>query len=746
MKLEQLVNSKYSHVVSVEPMTDGSAIIYTRQNDSVSSHSIPFKPFVLMKDESLLDGFFADDEIAITRLKGSAPLSTLVSLADTDQYKDCLKHLKATTGYSPSSQGAPYRVISDMKQQSFISEEFRLFREMKFSDIRRMQFDIETQTTAGFDFPNAQRENDRIIIISMCDSTGWEKCISLDNMTEKELLENFVQAIRERDPDVLEGHNIFKFDLPYIEERAKLHKVKLELGRDGSEIKKRPSRFSAAERAINYSRYQTHGRHIIDTFHLVQLYDVMHRDLESYGLKSVARHFGVAAQDRTYVDGSKISEMWETDREVLLKYALDDVYETRSISDILSPSYFYQAQLIPLSYQNCVVRGNATRIDSMLIACYLKNKTSIPAPEPGRPFSGGLSKAFESGVFKNIWHCDVRSLYPSIILAEKLSPRRDSLKAFPVLLDKLRTFRFEAKDAEKNADNESEKDHFNALQTTFKILINSFYGYLGFGMGTFNDYEMAENVTCRGREILTSMLELLNEKNAKVIEMDTDGLYFQPPSDVTNIETMESMVQSVLPDGIEVELDSTYAAMFSYKSKNYALLKESGEVSIAGAALKSRGLEPFQREYIERLISLLLHEKADEIEALTDEFSEAIQNRTWDLKNLAKRENLNNSIDTYTKKMESGKGRRSAVYELVASSNRTYSVGDQVSYYITGDKKKVPVVGNCCLLADAPEQRNENIAYYQGKLDELYKKFAEFIPESSQSGKTETSGQMTFGF
>jgi len=746
MKLEQLVNSKYNHVVAVEPAQDGSAQIYLRERDEITAQTIPFKPFILVDSENLLDGFFADEDITYTRLKGSASLSTLVSFANAKQYKDCLTHLKSTTGFNASSQGAPYRVISDMEQQSFISEEFRLFREMKFTDIRRLQFDIETQTTVGFDFPNAQREEDRIIIISMCDSTGWEKCISLDDMTEKELLEEFVRTIQERDPDALEGHNIFKFDLPYIEERSKLHNVKLNLGRNGDKVKKRPSRFSAAERTINYSRYQIHGRHIIDTFHLVQLYDVMHRDLESYGLKSVAKHFGVAAQDRTYVDGSKISGMWETDREVLLKYALDDVYETRSISEILSPSYFYQAQLIPLSYQNCVVRGNATRIDSMLIACYLKNKTSIPAAEAGRPFSGGLSKAFESGVFKKIWHCDVRSLYPSIILAEKWCPRRDSLKAFPVLLDKLRAFRFEAKDAEKNAVSENEKDHFNALQTTFKILINSFYGYLGFGMGTFNDYEMAENVTRRGREILTSMLELLNEKNAKVIEMDTDGLYFQPPEDVTDIETMESMVQSILPDGIEVELDSTYAAMFSYKSKNYALLKENGEVSIAGAALKSRGLEPFQREYIENLIKLLLNDKAEDVEALTDEYRDAIQNRTWDLRKLAKRENLNNSIEVYTKKMESGKGRRSAVYELVANSNRTYNVGDQVSYYITGDRKKVPVVGNCCLLADAPELRNENIAYYQGKLDELHKKFCEFFPESDQSGKTETSGQMTFGF
>ena len=38
--------------------------------------------------------------------------------------------------------------------------------------------------------------------------------------------------------------------------------------------------------------------------------------------------------------------------------------------------------------------------------------------------------------------------------------------------------------------------------------------------------------------------------------------------------------------------------MFSYKMKNYALLDEDGKIIIKGAALHSRGLEPFQRNYL----------------------------------------------------------------------------------------------------------------------------------------------------
>ena len=73
-----------------------------------------------------------------------------------------------------------------------------------------------------------------------------------------------------------------------------------------------------------------------------------------------------------------------------------------------------------------------------------------------------------------------------------------------------------------------------------------------------------------------------------------------------------------------------------------------------------------------------------------------------------------------------GGGRRSASYELAGASSRDYQRGDQISFYVTGEKKKVSVVDNSQLLADAPPERNENVQYYIGKMEELFKKFSEF--------------------
>ena len=402
------------------------------------------------------------------------------------------------------------------------------------------------------------------------------------------------------------------------------------------------------------------------------------------------------------------------------------------VSEILSPSYFYQAQLIPLKYQDCIVRGNGMRIDAMLVSEYLNVGQSLPYPEMSQSYSGALTQVFATGTHKNVWHCDIRSLYPSIIIAENWCPGNDILKVFPRMLKELRLFRLNTKDSERKAKTSAEKDLYNALQTTFKILINSFYGYLGFSQGTFNDYAMAGEVTSRGREILTMMLEFLKKSGAKVIEMDTDGIYFVPPETVKSPELMEKMIQKILPKGIEVELDSTYPAMFCYKSKNYALLDDKGEVAITGAALKSRGLEPFQRDCMQKLLAMLLREEYEQIEDMFDDFQRAIETREIALSELTKTETLNNSLRNYQDKQASGKSRRSAAYELAIASERDYQRGDQVHYYVIGNKKKVSVVENSKLLVDASGHRDENTLYYLNKLNELRKKFGEFIPDSRQ--------------
>ena len=76
-------------------------------------------------------------------------------------------------------------------------------------------------------------------------------------------------------------------------------------------------------------------------------------------------------------------------------------------------------------------------------------------------------------------------------------------------------------------------------------------------------------------------------------------------------------------------------------------------------------------------------------------------------------------------------------------SNRNYQPGDQIKYYITGTKKKVSSYENAKLASDWREDaRDENVEYYVGKLDELAKKYEEFIPATEGGESKHGQGEL----
>ena len=346
--------------------------VYARGAEGVTVAEEPFRPFLLLSDPDLLKGL--EGELEMTPLDGEGAYRWLAEFSAWSQALRARDHCLRVSGKSAGSADAPYRFLGDPTHQFLLRTGKTSFLGMAFGDLRRMAIDIEVTTGAGFEFPHAGRESDRIIAIAMADSTGFSIVLSGAQLSERDLLVECSRLIRERDPDVLEGHNIFRFDLEYLEARARRHRVPLGWGRDGSILRGFPSRMQVAERTIGYRRYGVTGRHIVDTWILAQLYDVGARDLESYGLKDVARHFGIAAPDRTYLPPEDIPRIFDEDPARLMAYARDDVLETLGLSAILAPPYFAQAQMLPYDYQTTVLRGNATKIDALLMREYLHRR------------------------------------------------------------------------------------------------------------------------------------------------------------------------------------------------------------------------------------------------------------------------------------------------------------------------------------------------------------------------------------
>jgi DNA polymerase elongation subunit (family B) len=721
---------------------DATVRVYSRDGQTRASDE-PFRPFLLLTDPDLLKGF--KGEATVTPLDGPGVYRWL---AEFPSWFQCLKardHCREASGRMSGAPEAPYQFFPDPVHQFLLRTGRTSFLGITFGELRRMAVDIEVTTASGFEFPNAARESDRIIAIAIADSTGFQTVLSGAEMSEADLLRECGRIILERDPDVLEGHNIFRFDLEYMEARARRLKVPLRWGRDGSALSGYPSRMQVAERTIAYRRYRVEGRHIVDTWILAQLYDVGARDLESYGLKDVARHFGIAAPDRTYLPPEDIPRIFREDPATLMAYARDDVIETLGLSAILSPPYFVQAQALPLSYESVVLRGNATKIDGLLLRECLHQGRAVPAPGAGKGVAGGYTAMLLSGVASNVLHVDVTSLYPSLMLARGIAPAADSLGVFPTLLRDLREFRVAAKRASREAESSEERTQAGALQQTFKILINSFYGYLAFSQGHWNDYDAANQVTGEGRDLVQALVARLGELGAAVIEVDTDGIYFTPPpapiptaGDGQAAGDSESQLiaelEHVLPAGIQLELDGRYEAMLSYKMKNYVLLDARGKLLIKGSGLRSRGIELFQRRWMEQMFRLLLSGRREEIPALVARWREDFEAHRVPLKQFMKTETLQESPAGYQEKLRAGKRNPAAAYELALRSARPYQPGDQVSYYVCGADKRVKVNETAKLATEwNPATPDENTAYYVSKLEDLYEKFRPLIEQNGLS-------------
>jgi DNA polymerase, archaea type len=712
-------------IVAIELGETGTVRVHRREPDGSTVADVePFHPFVWA------DSDVVDLGIESEKLQSDLKFGWLITV-------DSWKELIALRNGLKNS-GRDFFAFTDPVQHYLTATGRTLFKDFPFEELKRMQ--LEVLSVAGVADPG---DNDHVMSIALSDNTGWEELIVVDpsnvEESERDALKRLTALIKERDPDVIEGHNLFRSDLPYLVARAKKLKTKLDWGRSGSFLRSRPSRLQIAEKTIDYPKFTIDGRHFVDTFLLAQFYDVGMRSLAGFERSDVARHFDLCDSEETSaLAGRELQRAYLGDSEMFRRRALCGVRETRALSDLLSPSYFIQAQIFPYNYQDVIVRGNATRINGLFLREYFRQRHSIPELPMVRGFEGGYTDIFFTGVARNVWHCDIASLYPSVMLQFDCFPATDQLQIFRHLLTDLRTFRLEAKAKMRAERDPAQQHHLQALQNTFKILLNSFYGYLGFAQGHFADFDAAARVTEIGRDLLKKMIDWLNARGAQVIEVDTDGIYFVPPEKI-DVDDLQKDLAKELPPGIDVEIDEQFDAMFSYKAKNYALLTRDGDVIIKGGALKSRGLEKFQRVFLEEMIKLIMQGKPEAVGDLRNEFEQRIRNREWKIDMLMKTDTLQDSLEKYRAKIAGSARNRAAAYELALASGRSYKPGDQISYYIKATPKKVPAYEAAKLASDFdPQNRDENVDYYTAKLDELVKKFGGLVTATGSTAKQES--------
>ena len=566
------------------------------------------------------------------------------------------------------------------------------FRGMVYDDLHRLQFDLETTAL--------DPHRGRIFMVSMRDNRGLTMTIDAPTPGEEaELITRLCALIRERDPDVIENHNLFGFDLPFLEQRAEVLGIPLILGRVGGPtlLERREETLAIGPDARRRTRYSLAGRELIDTLDAVRRHDFVVRDMPSHRLKEVARYFGIAVPERVYLEGAAIFETYRQDPELVRRYALDDVAEVDGLSRRLLGAPFALAGMAPRRYERLASAGPAMGIlEPMLVRAYLRAGAALPCHAANESAENGLHEGgavhlFAEGIAEQVVKTDVASLYPSLMRTYQIGPACDHLGVLLSILSRLTDLRLAHKAAAKGAAAGSiEANMHDATQAAMKILINAAYGYMGAGsMALFADSRAAGEVTQRGRKVLNQVVEALRQRGMALIEGDTDGVYFAVPAGWSE-EQERALVDEVaaeLPEGIRLEYEGRFKAMFSHEVKNYALLTYGGQLIVRGVALRSSRAEPFGERFLRKALLYVMTNDIVGLRRAYLETVEALRNRALPASELGAKVRLSKTPEAY---MSSRAGHPEAQYEALLTAGRTrWFPGERVRFYRARNKQYV---------------------------------------------------------
>src|SRR5215510_3241016 len=182
-------------ILAAELDGDQHVRLYQRVDGKLISELQPFHPVLWLENTELPQDFKGG--VDLVSLAGNL---TYRFLAVFNSWKDihaAKKYLTKAAQRTPSDKATPYLFFNDPIHQFLLTSGQTSFRELTFTDLNRLQLDIETYSAPGFEFPNAQREQDRIIAIALSDSSGWEAILWGKEMAEPEMIERLNEIIQQ---------------------------------------------------------------------------------------------------------------------------------------------------------------------------------------------------------------------------------------------------------------------------------------------------------------------------------------------------------------------------------------------------------------------------------------------------------------------------------------------------------------------------------------------------------------------
>lgn len=676
----------------------------------------------------------------------------------TKRYNDLINFFK-DGGLDPwSDKHKPFFIVLTPVEQYLVQKKKRLFKGLEeYSDVHRLVFDIETT--------GLNPEKDKIILIGLKDNRGYKEVIDTFGVDgEKRCITEFFYLLSLVKPTVIGGYNSAFFDFPFIIKRAEILGLDIkELTRFVGDndfvyspgIKMKDGMLKLANEVEKYNQYVMFGYNIVDIAHGVRRAQAINSDIKSWGLKYITKFIDKEKVNRVYVKGDKISNIYLSDKSFYLnpktgnykeigasgtenlltkfpgrfevwsgkriveQYLDDDLYETMVVDDSFSQSTFLLSKLVPTTYERVSTMGTATLWKLIMLAWSYEHDLAIPEKMEKTKFTGGLSRLLRVGYAVDVVKFDYSSLYPSIQLVYDIFPECDIMGVQKSLLKYFRDMRIMYKHlASEFKDTDTEKsESYDRKQLPIKIFINAYFGSLSAPhVFPWGDMLKGEAITCIGRQSLRMMNMWFMKKNYIPLVMDTDGVNFSSPKDVSDrvyvgLGKNELVIKDKVYTGVEADvaefndifmrgemgLDIDYVApsCVNVSRKNYIIkmIKKGKEkIKLTGNTIKSKKLQQYIVEFLdEGFIHLLSGNGHLFVESYYDYVSKII-NKEIPLSKIANKARVKQTIEEYGKyiKKVTKSGSlmaRQAHMELIVLNNYNPGLGETIYYVNNGTKK-----------------------------------------------------------
>jgi DNA polymerase, archaea type len=545
-----------------------------------------------------------------------------------------------------------------------------------------LSLDIETYNPEG---ESIQPEKNPILMVALYgiqDNKPFEKVITWKRFKttnkaiefvdgEFDLITRFKDIINQHEPDVITGYYSDGFDLPYIVDRARKYKIKLDIGLDNSEIiiDKRNS------------TAQITGIVHLDAYRFVRRVLAQSLKTDSYKLDAVAHE--LLGDNKIPIDISALAYVWDNHPEKLEEYAEYNLHDARITYNLLVkilPNIEELTKIIGFP-PFAVNRMSFSRLVESYIMTQARQFNEVALNKPdynemrerrSQTYEGAFVFEPTPGLYENVVVFDFRSLYPTLITSHNISQAslncnccKDTeekqwfckkKKGFlPSVLENIITRRMRIKEIIRA---EPEKNTLlNARSDSLKLLANSFYGYLGFAPARWYSIESARTITALGRQHIHNVIDKAKEKGFGVLYSDTDSVFLElKENSKDDAHKFVDTINADLPGLMELEYEGFYpSALFvSAKAgdkgakKKYALLAENGMLQIKGFETVRRNWSVVAKEVQEKVLNIILKEKdPKKAAAYVKDVLNQIKEHTLPIEKTVIKMQLQKPIDSY---------------------------------------------------------------------------------------------------